>query len=192
MLKEETITFSKDAVCFVLQGEAEKTKLFAGVLTKILSAGGKSVYNMWADSIAQTDTPYDIALVEENHLNTVSINRENCFFIVIDNLFPKVTSNIAYNKLIAPYGKKQDKSKEERLTYSAESDHADLVAKNVQDEGGKIRFELLGVNQIGRVKAAGTQLSVNHLLALAGALLCMGISFTDAVSGINELTQENV
>ena len=75
------------------------------------------------------------------------------------------------------------------ITFSIESNEADYTAKNIRQKPSGIDFELLGMNRIARVNfCMPGAFSVSNALAAASSCILSGISFDDAVLGLNSCT----
>lgn len=74
------------------------------------------------------------------------------------------------------------------LSYSVNSNEADLIAKNINPQEDKIVFELLGTGIIGRVKLSRSSgFSVELVLAVSSALVAMGVPLAAVLNVINQL-----
>lgn len=74
----------------------------------------------------------------------------------------------------------------ELVTYSATSDRADYVARNIRHRADGVDFELVGIGQIGRVRMRiPGQFSVYNGLAAATACLTAGMDFQTVVEALS-------
>lgn len=74
----------------------------------------------------------------------------------------------------------------EIVTYSATSDRADYVARNIRHRADGVDFELVGIGQIGRVRMRiPGQFSVYNGLAAATACLTAGMDFQMVVEALS-------
>ncbi len=74
----------------------------------------------------------------------------------------------------------------ELVTYSATSDRADYVARNIRHRADGVDFELVGIGQIGRVRMRiPGQFSVYNGLAAATACLTAGLDFQTVVEALS-------
>ena len=74
----------------------------------------------------------------------------------------------------------------ELVTYSATSDRADYVARNIRHRADGVDFELVGIGQIGRVRMRiPGQFSVYNALAAATACLTAGMDFQTVVEALS-------
>ena len=73
------------------------------------------------------------------------------------------------------------------LTYSMESDFADLTARGLRETpGGNLAFEIVGVGVIGRVRLCSKPMvSVKTLLASAAGALACGAPFAGILDALN-------
>lgn len=75
------------------------------------------------------------------------------------------------------------------LTFSTDSDSADFTAKNIIPSATQTRFALVGDSLIGRVKfCMPGKYSISNALAAGVASLAAGISFDNAIIGLNSCT----
>lgn len=106
---------------------------------------------------------------------------------------PKKNEKFAIINADDEYGVKLSKMplKAQVKTYSAkENFNADFQAKNINIDGSGSKFDVFYGGQTGRVDIKHIGLhNVHNALAALGAVVCAGVSFEQAVSGINNSAQ---
>lgn len=95
-----------------------------------------------------------------------------------------------FKNIVLPYSLGENLTIKEKnmLFYSINSNEADLIAKNINQQEDKTVFELLGTGVIGRVKLSRSSgLSVELVLAVSSALVAMGVPLVAVLNVINQL-----
>lgn len=95
-----------------------------------------------------------------------------------------------FKNIVFPYLIKEDFNIEGKnmLSYSMNSNEADLIAKNVNPQEDKTVFELLGTGIIGRVKLSRSSgVSVELVLAVSSALVAVGVPLASVLNVINQI-----
>ncbi|MBC8570110.1 UDP-N-acetylmuramoyl-L-alanyl-D-glutamate--2,6-diaminopimelate ligase [Zongyangia hominis] len=91
-----------------------------------------------------------------------------------------------------PYGQRlieRYQGKKNMITYAVEDDRADYVAKNIKFALSSNKFALVGSGVIARVNfCMPGRFSVENALAAACACMALGLSFEEAVEGLNTCT----
>ncbi|MEM0529770.1 UDP-N-acetylmuramoyl-L-alanyl-D-glutamate--2,6-diaminopimelate ligase [Zongyangia sp. HA2173] len=91
-----------------------------------------------------------------------------------------------------PYGRRlieRYQGKKSMVTYAVDDDRADFVAKNIKFELSSNKFALVGNGVIARVNfCMPGRFSVENALAAACACMALGLSFEEAVNGLNTCT----
>lgn len=95
-----------------------------------------------------------------------------------------------FKNIVLPYSLSKSVNIKEKklLSYSMDNNEADLIAKNINPQGDKTMFELLGTGVIGRVKLSNSSgFSAELVLAVSSALIAMGIPLASVLDVVNRL-----
>lgn len=174
--------FDENSLFFIICGDNSRIKYAANVAEKILCKCGKNVLNLCSNAEIKGEKTYNAVIMRGNEKSVCSGKDENTFLICLPDYKVECLEKNCYNKAVVPYC--ADKKPQRAFTYSDKYDDADMAAKNVRESCGKIIFELLTLDFIGRVKTDSTlPVSVLELLSVLGGLVCAGIDEKTVTEG---------